>query len=48
MVLIWDPPVQRHGAVLGYHIFYKDHDSSRYYLLLIGFSMGKLDEIEKF
>ncbi|VDK77158.1 unnamed protein product [Litomosoides sigmodontis] len=27
--LTWDPPVQRHGAVLAYHIFYKEQDSSR-------------------
>ncbi|VDK69307.1 unnamed protein product, partial [Onchocerca ochengi] len=29
VVLTWDPPVQRHGAVLAYHIFYKEQDSSR-------------------
>ncbi|EFO12563.1 hypothetical protein LOAG_15970 [Loa loa] len=29
VVLTWDPPVQHHGAVLAYHIFYKEQDSSR-------------------
>uniref|UniRef100_A0A158PQE6 Neogenin-like protein n=1 Tax=Brugia pahangi TaxID=6280 RepID=A0A158PQE6_BRUPA len=29
VVLTWDPPVQRHGAVLAYHIFYKEQDSLR-------------------
>ncbi|KAM3720689.1 Netrin receptor [Dirofilaria immitis] len=29
VVLAWDPPLQRHGAVLAYHIFYKEQDSSR-------------------
>ncbi|CAG9536052.1 unnamed protein product [Cercopithifilaria johnstoni] len=29
VVLNWDPPVQRHGAVLAYHIFYKEQNSSR-------------------
>uniref|UniRef100_A0A183ELR1 Fibronectin type-III domain-containing protein n=1 Tax=Gongylonema pulchrum TaxID=637853 RepID=A0A183ELR1_9BILA len=29
VTLTWDPPVQRHGAVLAYHIFYKEQDSSR-------------------
>lgn len=35
VVLAWDPPVQRHGAVLAYHIFYKEQDSSR---LLLAFN----------
>ncbi|VDN01816.1 unnamed protein product [Thelazia callipaeda] len=29
VVLTWDPPLQRHGAVLAYHIFYKEQDSLR-------------------
>lgn len=35
VVLTWDPPVQRHGAVLAYHIFYREQDSSRLLYTLI-------------
>uniref|UniRef100_F1KRH1 Netrin receptor DCC n=1 Tax=Ascaris suum TaxID=6253 RepID=F1KRH1_ASCSU len=29
VTLAWDPPVQRYGSLLAYHIFYKEHGSTR-------------------
>lgn len=48
VALTWDPPVQRHGAVLAYHIFYKEQDSSRLSLFSLHFAETILNRIKRF